>query len=520
MKNVILYVRVSTDEQAGRGYSLRDQEQKLLNYCKNNNLNVLHIFREDYSAKTFKRPEFKKLLEYCKKNKKDIHQMIFIKWDRFSRNTAESYQMIGVFNELAIQVNAIEQPLDLTIPEQGLMLAVYLSMPEVENQRRSLNVTAGMRRAFKEGRYVGSAPKGYDNGRDALKKPLLIPNDDAKYIQEAFEMMATGNYQRNEVFFKLKAKGFQSSKSVFANILNNHLYYGSVFIKAYKDEKETIVEGIHEPIITKALFDKVQQVMYSRKRGKQKAPKKYNENFPLKGFLCCPICNKQMTASASKGRTQYYSYYHCKSPCKGRYTSDEVHQMVNDFLEDISFDKQFQELYFEIIKEKLTAETKQKALGPKHYEHLKSIEDKIVKLQDLYIDGDIDKAGYESAKERYGNMYAELKSKEASSEDNKKLVELYKSATEKFVAIDNQYNNSDLERKRRIVGSIFGKNLQFENKKVRTANLNPILNEITSINKGLRDKTKKDLTKKIVKSSMVIAEGFEPSTACLEGRCS
>ena len=75
MKNVILYVRVSTDEQAGRGYSLRDQEQKLINYCQNNNFNVLHIFREDYSAKTFKRPEFKKLLEYCKKNKKEVSNL-------------------------------------------------------------------------------------------------------------------------------------------------------------------------------------------------------------------------------------------------------------------------------------------------------------------------------------------------------------------------------------------------------------------------------------------------------------
>jgi site-specific DNA recombinase len=512
MKNVILYVRVSTDEQAGRGYSLRDQEQKLLNYCQNNNLNVLHIFREDYSAKTFKRPEFKKLLEYCKKNKKDIHQMIFIKWDRFSRNTAESYQMIGVFNELAIQVNAIEQPLDLSIPEQGLMLAVYLSMPEVENHRRSLNVISGMRRAFKEGRYVGYAPKGYDNGKDAIKKPLLVPNEDAKYIQEAFELMATGNYQRNEIFYKLKANGFNSSKTAFAKVLDNHLYYGGVFIKAYKDEKETIIEGIHEPIITKALFDKVQQVMYNRKRGNQKVPKAHNENFPLKGFLCCPICNKQMRASASKGRTQYYSYYHCVSPCKGRYTSDEVHQQVNDFLADLSFERQFQELYFEIIKEKLTQDTKQKALGPKHYEHLKSIEDKLVKLQDLYIDGDIDKEGYESAKERYANIRAELKSKEASSEDNKKLVELYKTATEKFVEIDNQYNNANLEHKRKIIGSIFEKEIRFENKKVRTTNLNPILNEIASINRGLRAKKKKDLTKKLVKSLMVVPPGLEPGT--------
>ena len=513
MKNVILYVRVSTDEQAGRGYSLRDQEQKLLNYCQNNNYNVLQIFREDFSAKTFKRPEFKKLLEYCKKNKKDIHQLIFIKWDRFSRNTAESYQMIGVFNQLAIQVNAIEQPLDLTIPEQGLMLAVYLSMPEVENHRRSLNVISGMRRAFKEGRYVGMAPKGYDNGRDAAKKPILIPNEDAKYIQEAFELMATGKYQRNEVFYKLNAKGFKSSKTVLANILKTHIYYGGVYIKAYKDEKETIVDGIHEPIITKALFDRVQQVLYHRKKGHHLIPKKYNEKFPLKEFLRCPYCNNQMRASSSKGRTEYYNYYHCVSPCKGRYTSDEVHQMVENFLGDISFDKQFQELYFEIIKEKLLEETKQKALGPKHYEHLKSIEDKIVKLQDLYIDGDIDKEGYESAKERYGNLYAELKSKEVSSEDNKKLLELYKTATEKFVSIDNQYINADLEQKRNIIGSIFEKNIQFENKKVRTANLNPILNEIASINRGLRGKNKKGLTKKSVKPYLVEKMGLEPTTS-------
>jgi site-specific DNA recombinase len=513
MKNVILYVRVSTDEQAGRGYSLRDQEQKLINYCQHNNLNVLHIFREDYSAKTFKRPEFKKLLDYCKKNKKDIHQLIFIKWDRFSRNTAESYQMIGVFNELAIQVNAIEQPLDLTIPEQGLMLAVYLSMPEVENHRRSLNVISGMRRAFKEGRYVGMAPKGYDNGRDAAKKPILIPNKDARYIQEAFELMATGNYQRNEVFYKLKAKGFKSSKTVFANILNTHLYYGGVYIKAYKDEKETVVNGIHEPIITKTLFDKVQQVMNNRKKGKHLVPKKYNEKFPLKEFLRCPYCNKQMRASSSKGRTEYYNYYHCVSPCKGRYTSDEVHQIVENFLGDISFDKQFQELYFEIIKEKLTEDTKQKALGAKHYENLNSIEDKLIKVQDLYISGDIDKIGYEIAKERYENIRAELKSKEASSIENKKLIELYKRATKKFIDIDIQYNRSDVEHKRKIIGSIFEKNIQFENKKVRTASLNPILNEIASIYKGLRDKNKKGLTKKSVKPYLVEKMGLEPTTS-------
>jgi DNA invertase Pin-like site-specific DNA recombinase len=155
MKNIVLYARVSTDEQANRGYSLRDQEDKLIKHCEELNYNVIAIYREDYSAKTFKRPEFKKLLDFCKKNKKTIDELLFLKWDRFSRNTAESYQMIGTFTSLEIKINAITQPLDMNIPEQLLMLAVYLAIPEVENQRRSQNVIAGMRRAYKEGRYVG-----------------------------------------------------------------------------------------------------------------------------------------------------------------------------------------------------------------------------------------------------------------------------------------------------------------------------------------------------------------------------
>ena len=130
----------------------------------------------------------------------------------------------------------------------------------------------------------------------------------------------------------------------------------------------------------------------------------------------------------------------------------------------------------------------------------------------MYIDGDMCKSDYESVKERYENLRIELKSKEASSEDNLKLIELYKKATEKFIGIEKQYSNSNLERKRQIIGSIFEKEIHLENKKVRTTNLNPLINEITNVNRGLRGKNKRDLTKKLVKSLMVGDEGFEPPT--------
>ena len=520
MKNVILYVRVSTDEQASKGYSLRDQEQKLINYCKLNDLNVLDIYREDYSAKTFKRPVFNKLLEFCKKNKREVHQLIFIKWDRFSRNTSESYQMIETFERLAIQVNAIEQPLDLTIPEQGLMLAVYLSIPQVENHRRSLNIISGMRRAFKEGRYVGSAPRGYDNGRDSSKKPILIPNKDARFVQEAFELIATGLYNQAEVLKKLRLNGFIVGKTSFSNLIKNPIYYGGVFMKAYKDEKECIVDGIHEPIITKALFIKAQTFLNNRRKKHHVIHKKLNETYPLKGFLLCPECNAPLTGSTSKGRSKHYSYYHCISPCKGRYQLEDVNLWIGDYLKSISFNAPIKKLFEEMVLEGLSAEKDKKMLGPKHYEKVKQMEVKMERLQDLYVDGEMDKKEYEDAKERYKDIYNELKQLEIVAIDEKEILELYKKAINKMENIENQFIKSDIDGKRRIIGSIFPNKFRFENKKVRTADVNPILLKIASVNGASRGKKKWDKSKKIDLSHTVKAEGFEPSTACLEGRCS
>jgi DNA invertase Pin-like site-specific DNA recombinase len=59
-----------------------------------------------------------------------------VKWDRFSRNTKDSYQMIYEFQKLNIEVRAIKQPLDLNVLESKIMLASYLASPEVELHKR------------------------------------------------------------------------------------------------------------------------------------------------------------------------------------------------------------------------------------------------------------------------------------------------------------------------------------------------------------------------------------------------
>src|ERR1700742_4725186 len=163
MKIADLYIRVSTDEQADKGYSQRSQEELLRRYCNINNISVRQVIFEDHSAKTFNRPQWKRYLIDLKRNKGKADLVLFIKWDRFSRNAGDAYQMINTLRKLGVEPQAIEQPLDLSVPENKMMLAIYLTAPEIENDRRALNVFFGMRRARKEGRYMSTAPVGYIN---------------------------------------------------------------------------------------------------------------------------------------------------------------------------------------------------------------------------------------------------------------------------------------------------------------------------------------------------------------------
>src|SRR5688572_11818880 len=163
MRIADLYIRVSTDEQADKGYSQRNQEEILRRYCEINSIKVRKVIFEDHSAKTFNRPEWQKLLADLKKNKGKSDLILFTKWDRFSRNAGDAYQMISTLRKLGVEPQAVEQPLDLSVPENKMMLAFYLAAPEVENDRRALNVFHGMRRAKKEGRWMATAPIGYIN---------------------------------------------------------------------------------------------------------------------------------------------------------------------------------------------------------------------------------------------------------------------------------------------------------------------------------------------------------------------
>lgn len=328
MQTATLYIRVSTDEQAQKGYSQQSQRERLEKFCFANKIQILQVVYEDHSAKTFNRPEWSKLFLSLSRNKANRPDAIlFSRWDRFSRNAADAYSMIERLKKMNIETKAIDQPLNLAIPENKIMLAIYLATSEVENDRRSLNVRQGMHKAKQEGRYMCHAPIGYINITLIDGKKRIIPKEpEATFIKNIFRELAKGYHSTRSIYNEAIENGFKCSLNNFWLMIRNPIYCGKVVVPAYEQENRYLVNGLHERIISEDIFKQVQQILNNQ--GKPKRRTTTNNQLPLRGLLTCPLCFKNLTGSASKGKYTYYHYYHCMNGCKFRVRADSMDKLV------------------------------------------------------------------------------------------------------------------------------------------------------------------------------------------------
>ncbi|MBV7440760.1 recombinase family protein [Weeksellaceae bacterium TAE3-ERU29] len=345
-KKAIIYTRVSTTEQKNFGHSLDQQRELLLQFCEKNNIEVIKLFEEDYSAKNFDRPEFKKLLKFTNKVKVDL--LLTYDWSRFSRNTELSFSMIRKLKSKGIEVNTISQKIDLNDPSYPIIQGIYLSQAHVDNIVRSKNTKKGNNGALRSGRFINRAPIGYynDKGMNPTGKPMLqIDENKAFLIKEIFVKYSTGKYSQAFLRKEYNRKGLKLSKSQFSNMLSNITYIGKVYVPAFEDLPEDIVDGVHEPIIDEVTFYKAQQVKSGKAniRINSKRVSKHEEHFPLRGgILKCSKCGSNLTGSHSRSRNgNYHRYYHCKSGCSERFSVELAHQEFDNFLANLESAKKF-----------------------------------------------------------------------------------------------------------------------------------------------------------------------------------
>lgn len=424
MKSAYLYIRVSTDEQKRKGYSLPEQEDRLLKYCEFNNIEVKAIFREDFSAKDFNRPEWKKLIATIKKSRsKEPDNILFVKWDRFSRNIEYAYEMIGILRKLNTVAMSIDQPIDFDVPESTVMLAVYLSIPESENLRRALNTSNGIRKAKQLGRYPNKAPVGYTNLTMLDGKKYIAPNPSiANIIKWSFQQLAKNSFTNEEVRRMALIKGLKCSRSNFWRIIRNPVYSG--FVKLTSETDGTIlIKGVHEPIVSEALFNKVQSIVSTQKKviGKTYELK---ATFPLKGYLICPSCSRKLRGSYSRGHAKRYPYYHCSGNCKTRFRADLVNESYNKKLQHLVLSVGATELFSLVLEDTNTSVCKTKYLYERttllrQFEEQESL---ISKARKLFVDDKLKFDDFRELKREYQDISSILKKEFDSVTDKLKCV--------------------------------------------------------------------------------------------------
>ena len=288
------------------------------------------------------------------------------------------------------------------------------------------------------------------------------------------------------------------------------MYCGKIFIPRYQDEESHFVRGLHEPLITEDLFNRVQEVLDDR--GRTFRPKAEAEcEFPLRGYLLCPDCGKLFTASKSKGRNAYYAYYHWRPGGRHRNKAELVHEAFRTELRNFVPRQEFGALYECLLREVYYSRRKgQMDERGELLAQIRELEKRISRARDLVASAQIEPEDFREMKATYMAGIEKLEARLRGVSAKTDIEGLLKEGVERLMQLEYYYEQGNTREKRSIIGAIFPEKLVFEENKVRTARVNEVAQVIYLINKEIGVKRNWTKRSKSALSSQVARRGIEP----------
>ena len=492
-KRVVGYARISTEEQSH--FSIDGQIEQIEIYCDKNGYELAKIFvDEGQSAKDFDRKNWKVLDKYLKTHYKDIDYLVVMKYDRFSRNIQQSLNVIHQLEDnYKIKIVSISEPIGLP-PESPFYFQLRTTMllnAHVERLVIRDRTIFGQRKARNDGRYLGRAPYGYKNERDADKKPIItIIPEQAEIVKKVFELYLD-NYTIAEIDRAIRKLGFhKTGKDAIQTILKNTIYVGLIRLKEHQDEREKFVSGLHEPIIDKDTFYRVQA-----KIERPKIPsRQYNETAYLKSAIMCQECYKPMTCGHTKGRNQYYWYYQCTSHRRS-FNADVAHVKFDAILKELNFTDAQLTYLEESVKLKLQKEMQANLANiPSLLRNKATLSKKKETLEEKYISGNLDDKSFlhwnQKLSTEINALDSQIKLSQAKESD---YWNAYFARFANLKNISDVFYSADLQSKHNFIEKGFGRELTYNGEVYRTGYLHPLFVSKALIlkNKGLLEYDKK-----------------------------
>ncbi|MFA6521592.1 MAG: recombinase family protein [Candidatus Gracilibacteria bacterium] len=316
MKKLIFYKRKSTDTEDKQQLSLEGQTEEVKRYLglRDSNLNgeqyqIAKTIEESMSAKRTGRPGFNEMVDLL--NARVYDGVIAYKMDRLTRNFTD----LGTLSDL-VQYGGKA----IILTDSGLIknnatdlftLGINVCVAKKKVDDLSEDTKRGMKQKAALGWFPGYAPTGYLNTQNkARMNIIIIDSERGPCVEKAFKFYATGLYSLASLSDLLNKEGFKTrddtslSKTSLESILKNPFYYG------YFRNNGGLVKGLHEPLVTKELWDQVQAMLEGRSVCTLKPRSLVYE---YRGVLRCAECGCLVTAQKTKGIV----YYRC-SKSRGR----------------------------------------------------------------------------------------------------------------------------------------------------------------------------------------------------------
>ena len=394
----ILYARKSTEEDDRQILSIEAQVFELKEFAAKEKLEIVASFQEAKTAKEPGRIKFAETLSFIEQGKAEG----ILSWnpDRLARNSVDGGKIIHMIDRGLIK--SLKFPTFWFEPTpQGLfMLQIAFGQSKYYVDSLRENVTRGMRQKVRNGVWPSKAPLGYLN--NAKTRGIDVDTDKSSKIKKLFKLYATGNYNLRELAEWCKRVNLKSNLGNDISIGKVHELLQNIFYIGLMKYKSEIYEATHEPLISKKLFDRVQEIM--REKGKPQKVKKHN--FAFLGLMKCP-CSAAITAEKkTKPSGREYIYYRCtkkKGPCQEKHflRQEELYEQIKSFLQKVSLSsRDAEKVLAELNKEELQAKEQAKTTVKNLKTKLVEVEKKLEKLLDVYLEETITVEEYASRKEK------------------------------------------------------------------------------------------------------------------------
>ncbi len=508
--NAVIYTRVSSADQEDNT-SLESQKRYCEMYAQKKGLNIVGYFGGTYeSAKTDDRKEFNRMLTFVKRSK-NINYVIVYSYERFSRSGIAGASIADeLLKNYGVITLATTQELDPTTPAGSFQQKILFLFGQMDNELRRDKVVTGMKELLLKGYWVWAAPRGYEdlNRGKATERSLVVSNE-GKTLKKAFEWKAYSQLSNIEIARRLYKMGVDISDKRLNNLFLNPFYCGLIVSKMLPGQ---VIEGKHEPMISKELFLKVHNIR-QEKGFLGFVHDRDQDNLPLKVFVKCDKCGLPLTGYLVKKKGLYY--YKCNTKgCKINRSAKMMHELFGSMLKTFKIETEESELVKMQLEEQMSVFFKSQMEEAKSLKiKLSETKKKLEAIQERFVIGEIERSLYEKFRPKYEKECFEIEQELGRTggylSNLEKVVDF---ATKACLNPLILWEKSDLDGKRVFQNLLFPEGIIYNRELdyYRTSRINSFFSHIPQLAR-LLEKGKSGDSIKIDKiPASVVPPGIEP----------